>query len=463
VTFHSLLLRFVFNPSGAARLALSLCGLALWGLPSCVPLESGAGGTSSGSSTTEYYRPPLQNADVVYDENIRSVQCYVVTGDVSERLNPPVTPITQDQPIRLEFDRIRTDPARLVVKLQLCNADWTPAQLVDQQFLFDFNEFYISEYYSSVNTKVPYYHYRFTLPKVKLTGNYVVHVSAPDGQPLLSRRVIVYENVVGINFRQGIPPGGNSRQLQQVDFDITYGQLQLVNPVQEVRVRLRQNYRWDNARYPIQPTFVREADRRLEYQLFNFENAFPALNEFRFFDSRSLRTGGFNIAALDPTTNPRSALLAPEKRRQSVSYEQYNDINGFFLTDNREYGNGDTDADYATTTFQLRAEEAAPGEVYVVGQLTDWQLRPEYHLTYDATAQLYRGTALIKQGYYNYYFALRPTDGSKPVDYQYFEGSRFETENVYDMLVYYRAPGTRYDQIIGYQQITFNSRLPVRR
>ncbi len=444
--------------------ATVLTALAIWALSGCVPLESGGGSASSGSGsgTTEYYRPALQTADVVYDENIRSVQCYVATGDISERLNPPVIPLSQDQPIRLEFDRIRTDPARLIVKLQLCNADWTVAQLVDQQFLFDFNEFYISEYYSSVNTKVPFYHYRFTLPKVKLTGNYVVHVSAPDGQPLLSRRVVVYESVVGVNFRQGVPPGGNSKQLQQLDFDITYGQLQLVNPVQEVRVRLRQNYRWDNARYPLQPTFAREAERRLEYQFFNFENAFPALTEFRYFDSRSLRSGGFNIAALDPTTDPRSVLLGAEKRRQSVSYEQYNDINGYFLTDNREYGNGDTDADYATTTFQLRAEEAAPGEVYAVGQFNDWQLRPEFHLTYDATAQLYRGTALLKQGYYNYYFAMKPL-GAQPADYQYFEGSRFETENAYDLLIYYRAPGTRYDQVIGYQQLVVNSRIPLRR
>ena len=87
------------------------------------------------------------------------------------------------------------------------------------------------------------------------------------------------------------------------------------------------------------------------------------------------------MAGIDPTTDPRSVLLVPEKRRQSVSYEQYNDINGYFLTDNREYGNGDTNADYATTTFQLRAgadpDEPPPaGEVYAVGQMSDWQLRP---------------------------------------------------------------------------------------
>ena len=433
-------------------------------MPGCVPLETTGGGSGGGGGTaapTDYYRPPLQTADVVYDETIRAVQCYVATGNVNERLAPPVVPLSQDQPIRLEFDRIRTDPARLVAKLQLCNADWSVAQVVDMQFISEINEFYISEYYASSNTKVPYYHYRFTVPRVRLAGNYALHVSDPDGHPLLSRRLSVYENAVVVAFQPGLPPGGNSRQLQQVDFSIAYGALPLVNPVQNVQVLLRQNYRWDNAKVGLQPTFIREQEKRLDYQFFNFENAFAAGPEFRFFDSRSLRAGGFNIAEINPATDPRSVLLVPETGRQSVSYEQYNDINGYFLTDIREYGNGDTNADYATTTFQLRAADPAPGDVYAVGQMTDWELRPEFRLTYDPTRQLYRGTALLKQGYYNYYFGVKAN--GKPVDYQYLEGSRFETENAYDIFVYYRAPGTRYDQIIGYQHLVMNSRLPTRR
>ncbi len=430
-----------------------------------MPLET-PGGSGSAATATDYYRPPLQTADVVYDPSIRSVQCYAATGDIGERTTPPVVALSQEQPVVLEFDRIRTDPARLVVKLQLCNADWSVAQLVDMQFLSDINEFYISEYYASSNTKVPFYHYRFTLPRVKLTGNYAVHVSDPDGRPLLTRRVSVYENAVVVGLKEGLPPGGNSRQLQQVDFSIAYGALPLVNPVQAVQVLLRQNYRWDNAKTNLRPTFVREQERRLDYQFFNFENAFPAGNEFRFFDSRSLRTGGFNIAALDPAPDPRAVLLVPERRRQSISYEQYNDINGYFLTDNREYGNGDTNADYAATTFQLRYDPdtddpVPPGDVYAVGQMTDWQLKPEFKLTYAADRKAYVGTALLKQGYYNYLLALAAP--GKAVDYQYFEGSRFETENAYDIFVYYRAPGTRYDQIIGYQSLIINSRLPVRR
>lgn len=436
-------------------------------LTACVAADQSGGATSTAAPGTagspDYYRQPQRQEDAVYDPNIRSVQCYVATGAFNERLNPPVVPITQDQAVRLEFDWLNHEPARLIVKLQQCNADWTPGDLVDQQFVYDYNEYYISEYYSSVNTKVPYYHYRFAVPKVKLTGNYMIHVTDPDGRPLLSRRLVVYGNAVVVALQQGIPPGGNSKQFQQVDFTINYGQFQLINPTWEVKVMLRQNYRWDNARFPLRPTFLREFERRLDYQYFNFEGAFPGLTEFRFFDTRSLRSIGLNVAALDPAPTPRKVLLIPEKRRQSISYEQYNDANGFFLTDNRDFGNGDTDADYAETTFQLRADEEAPGKVYAVGQMTNWQLLPEYQLLYDPTRQLYQGKALLKQGYYNYYFALKPDDATKPLDYTYFEGSRYETENAYDLIVYYRQPGTRYDQVIGYQALNINGRQPLRR
>ena len=43
-------------------------------------------------------------------------------------------------------------------------------------------------------------------------------------------------------------------------------------------------------------------------------------------------------------------------------------------------------------------------------------------------------------------------------DETYFEGTHYETENQYDLLVYYRPPGTRADLLIGYQAVDMNSR-----
>ena len=94
--------------------------------------------------------------------------------------------------------------------------------------------------------------------------------------------------------------------------------------------------------------------------------------------------------------------------------------------------------------------------MYVLGALTDWQLKDEFRLTYDEATGRYTGHALLKQGYYNYSFAVAGAGGA--ADETYFEGTHNQTENQYDLLVYYRPPGSRADLLIGYQQTGFNSR-----
>ncbi|MBC8084860.1 MAG: DUF5103 domain-containing protein [Hymenobacter sp.] len=404
----------------------------------------------------EYYADKaLRYQDYVYDPAVRSVQCYVASSTTNEIFTPPVVPLSQEQPILLEFDVVGEQSQRLTAKLLHCDVDWKPSILTDMQFLSEINEFLFTNYRTSVNTKVSYFHYRLQVPRVKLSGNYLLVVQGAGNTPLLSRRLLVYENGVEIFLKQGIPVAGAERYtLQQLDFGIRYT-MQLVNPAQEVKVVLRQNFRWDNARYGLRPTFVRDAERRLDYQYFNFENAFPALSEFRFFDLRTFRSVGIGVARLDAAASPRTALLQLDASRAGQAYSQFDDINGQRVIESREYGNGATNADYLNVTFQLKAEQPAAGPVYVLGALTDWQLKDEFKLTYDPETQLYTGQALLKQGYYNYIYATQTPQGPSSA---VWEGSHQETENQYDLLVYYRPPGTRADLLIGYQMVTMNNR-----
>jgi hypothetical protein len=429
----------------------------------CVPLgtpitDPNAARQSGGSAQRppEYYADKtIRYQDYIYDPDVRSVQCYVASGSTNEIFTPPVVPISQEQPITLEFDIVAEQSQRLTAKLVHCDVDWKPSILTDMQFLNEINEFLFTNYRTSVNTKVPYYHYKLQVPRVKLSGNYLLVVQGAGNTPLLSRRLLVYENGVQISMKQGIPVAGAERYtMQQVDFGIRYN-TQLINPAQEVKVVLRQNFRWDNAKYNLRPTFVRDAERQLDYQYFNFENAFPALSEFRFFDLRTFRSIGIGVAQLDAAASPRTALLQLDGSRAGQAYTQLQDINGQRVFESREYGNGATNADYLNVTFQLKAEQPAPGPVYVLGALTDWQFKDEFKLTYNAETQLYTGQALVKQGYYNYIYATQTPQGPNSV---MWEGSYQETENQYDLLVYYRPPGTRADLLIGYQSIDINSR-----
>jgi len=60
----------------------------------------------------------------------------------------------------------------------------------------------------------------------------------------------------------------------------------------------------------------------------------------------------------------------------------------------------------------------------------------------------------LKQGYYNYTYAWKDFSDNKIKTYT-FEGSYHETENDYQIFVYYGKTIDRYDQLIGYQK--FNS------
>ncbi len=429
----------------------------------CVPLGTPITSTNPAATgpqkAPEYYADKtLRYQDYTYSPDVRSVQCYVATGQPNEVFQPPVVPLGRSQAITLEFDVLGEQSLRYTAKLLHCDANWQQSVLTDLQFLSEINEFLITDYRVGINTRVPYFHYRMRTPGVKLSGNYLLVVQSAGGVPVVSRRLVVYENQVQVALKPGIVVGGAERYtLQQLDFGIAYPSVNLVNPAAEVKVVLRQNFRWDNAKYNLRPTFVRDAERRLEYQYFGFENAFPGLSEYRYFDTRSVQATGIGVLRLDPQTTPVTAVLQPEATRAKQAYNQYQDANGQRVFESREFGRGDTNADYADVIFQLKADQPAPGPVYVLGALTDWQLKDEFKLTYDETKQLYTGHALLKQGYYNYSFAVGGARGSVPNEV-YFEGSHQETENQYDLLVYYRPPGTRADLLIGYQTVTMNNR-----
>ena len=429
----------------------------------CVPLGTPITSTSTApgqQKPPEYYADKtLRYQDYTYSPEVRSVQCYVATGQVNEVFQPPVVPLGQSQTITLEFDVLNEQSQRYTARLVHCDVDWQPSVLTDMQFLNEINEFLITDYRVGTGTKVPYFHYRMHAPAVKLSGNYLLVVQSSGGVPVVSRRLLVYDSQVQVGLAPGIVIGGQERYtLQQLDFSIGYGSAQLVNPAAEVKVVLRQNFRWDNAKYDLHPTFVRDAERRLDYQYFNFENAFPGLSEYRYFDTRSIQTVGLGVLHVDPRAAPvTTVLLQPEVSRSPTAYNQYQDANGQRVFESREYGSGATNADYADVTFQLKADQPAPGPVYVLGALTDWQLKDEFRLTYDETKQLYTGHALLKQGYYNFDFAVAGARGTVPNEV-YFEGTHYETENQYDLLVYYRPPGTRADLLIGYQTVDMNNR-----
>lgn len=409
-------------------------------LAACVPVQPG--GTQQEGSIDR-----LQLADRVYSENVRTVQLYSLQGPMqAPSLNPPVARLGQERLV-LEFDVLHSGNESLMFRLIHCNHNWMKSVLSDLDFLNEFNAFPVNDFAYSIDTAIPYIHYRATMPSVKLPGNYVVVVyrnNNPD-DVLLSRRFMVFENRLHFA-RQGnlIGPGMAAELNQQLNFSLNYSRAEIINPQETVNVTIRQNQRWDNLAQGIKPTFVREHQRELEYRFFTSENLFPAGNEFRFFDLRSLINPGVHIDRIDRNRQPPVVMLNPDKSRGEDRYARYPDLNGQYVIANLD-NTLPNSAQYALVRFTLRSAQL-PGEVYLSGAFTNWQLAEPYRLKYQPESGVYQTEVLLKQGWYNYQYVM-DTRGTQANS---LEGNHFETENFYEVFVYYRPFQPQADLLIGY-------------
>ena len=400
--------------------------------------------------------------DYIYNEKISSVFLYpgIEDPEDSRRLiSPPIIPINNTSPLILEFDDLSDRPAGYRAKFIHCNADWSKSNLNDIEFTYEYNEYPFNAYEQSFSTKVPYFHFRFEVPKVKLSGNYVLVIySDSDRKPVLSRRFMIYDAKVNIDaqarFSQGI-----SQQFsdQQIDFKIDYKGFPLNAPQTDLKVVIRKNFRWNQIKMGFKPTNVRPFDNILEYTFFDLENTFPGGNEFRYFDSRTLSGRGYGIQELQRSEENTKLILFPDKPRAETSYVQYDDLNGQYIVDQRESGRGSIEADYSPVLFTLRVPEDPDANYFVNGGYNLWQLNNRNKMTFNPDANAYQAEILIKQGVINYdYTVLR--GNIKTPDESSLEGNFGATENDYDILVYYRPQAGRSDLLVGYRTVEWNRR-----
>lgn len=406
------------------------------------------------------YAKNIRFEDYVYEPTIQSVQMYVKTGKFDEQTNFPVVSLFQTDKIYLEFDDLKDYTEGYYFKIIHCNADWTPSVLFENEYLNEFiNDYLITDYQLSFNTMVKYVHYRFKTPKLRLSGNYILAVmrGSETNDYIITRRFMVFDTKVTIKPDFKVSIGVEERFThQQLDFNISYKNYPMIFvPQEEVKVVLRQNGRWDNAIYDLKPLYIRDNERLLDYHFFNLENNFPGGNEFRQFDCRRIRTQGINIGRIEETRPVNTVYLMQEQSRNGKPYLFYFDINGRFIIGNNEIGGNLTDPDYVNVVFDLKSE-LLPGQVFVLGDFNYYQYDPKYQMQYNADSKSYQCTVLMKQGYYNYIYSLK-NRLQKKGDETFLEGSFFQTENFYDIIVYHRRIGERHDEIVGYYSAKVNT------
>jgi len=119
----------------------------------------------------------------------------------------------------------------------------------------------------------------------------------------------------------------------------------------------------------------------------------------------------------------------------------------------REVEDYDLECDYSFVHFTLELETILlGGTINVFGELNNWNANKSNEMSWNFDTSAYELTMLLKQGYYNYYYVY-VLDGSQVADHTNIEGSFWETENDYQIFVYYTEMGSRYDRLVGYRQL----------
>jgi hypothetical protein len=399
-------------------------------------------------------------SDHVFNDKIKTVQLYKVGWNLSY----PAIKLKSDEKLVLHFDLLDNSIETYYYTFIHCDKDWNKSDIFPNDYMEGFPENPVEDYRQSFNTTVNYIHYKVTFPndrvKILLSGNYIVMVY-PTGEPekpVLTRRFMVTEDAAGITITAHRPRmTADIDASQQIDFKVKYSGLNINDPYNDIYAFILQNGRWNNAKRNLKPEFY--SNYELSYSALSDKNIFRGGNEFRYFDIRSIRYQSEYVRKIDFLMGNYHIYLSPSENREFKPYFYWQDFNGKYYVAVQEGRDPETDADYIWVYFTLPSKYPVPdGKLYVSGALADWSYDASNLMAYNPEHAAYECTMMLKQGWYNYEYFFRQDNDNSGVAGK-FEGSHFETENDYTVLVYYRNPRGRYDRLIGSQTVNTLNKL----
>ncbi len=406
---------------------------------------------SQTAEDSSYYSDKyLRYDNHAYKKNIRTPLLHPKDAPLSF----PVIALNSGQQFLLSFDDLSPNINNYTYTIIHCTPDWKPTtNLFTSDYISGYTEENISGYEYSFNTFQKYIHYSIAFPhenfQISKSGNYIVKVYQdynPENIVLTMRFMMVDAQFeIQPTLRPSSIPADQYYK-HELDFNLLTAQKDITDPFSEIKVVLLQNYNWSHAITGLKPRFI--SNESLNYN-YDGENNFDAGNEWRYFDIRSLTYQSERILNYEFTDGIYHTLLKPDDKRNFKQYRFYGDIDGERSIEVQVGNRSEIEADYSYVHFKLNTiPPLKDGNVYVFGQLTNWELLPEAKMKYNEEAKAYENTLLLKQGYYNYKYVVLRDKELKP-DEGYYEGNFYQTENVYQVLVYFKSVVGDYYQLLG--------------
>ena len=393
-----------------------------------------------------------------------------------DSLGTPVLPLLgENKGLMMDFDILEDEIRPLQWRIIHCDRNWRKSNLVESEYMTvvhcDFQIDRENSVNPSYNTTVPYVHYFFHFPfnggsstpeiRFLMSGNYVVQVyeQVYEGEDeyeyesdivLIQKRFVVTEQLVEIQAETKRP---NLVQYmdnsQQISMKIVPHGFDLSTFDKDLYVVYRQNGRWDNTICGIQPNHV-SGDGSLVFND-NRNALFKGGNEFRNFHFKSLQIATTPVDYIEKNDGKYFVYLHPD-RDWHAAYTSTTDLNGNFLPSEGYL------VDYADVKFTLPYHRNYYDtlDLYVFGGFNDWKLNDENKMTYNEEKQQYEATILLKQGYYSYKYVKASAD-FKTIDEIGIDGSFYQTENEYEIFVYFYDYSIGYDRCIGYKKLKMDN------
>jgi len=385
-----------------------------------------------------------QEQEIIAPEHIRTIDFI----GISQQSKIPI--LRLGSPLKLSFDVLNGEEADFYYEINHYNFDWTPSDLSKGEYMEGFDDVRIYNYENSLNTLEIFSHYELSIPNREIrrltkSGNYIISFKDDNGDYVFSRKFMIIEDLV--NVPVAIKRSRDIRDIefkQVVHFSINSPDLLLINPKQTVKTLVIKNNDIKGAISNLKPQYTIGSEIIYRY---NKEASFGGGNEFLNFDNKDVRAATSSIRRIELTDIYNNYLFTNGSRKDRP-YTYNPDINGGYLVRNISARNQNIEAEYVRMHFNLQFfEDIGEKEIHIYGGFNNYTIDSSTYMEYDEFTDTYKNARLFKQGFYNYKYVLVDRDGS--IDEGFIDGDFWQTENNYNVLVYYRELGARYDRIIG--------------
>ena len=352
---------------------------------------------------------------------------------------------------QFQFDDLFGNEANYYYEIVHCDYNWVPTDIPKTEYLKGFDGQRIQEYYNSFNTLQTYSHYKLPIPnqftQLRISGNYILKILDENKDVVLSRKFILYEDLVTVPIQIRRARTANYLDYKHnIEFSIRSLVINFQNPLKNVKVVLFQNGQFNTAIKNIVPQYTTGNDLIYRYDT---QTQFWAGNEFLYFENKDIRAANNNVARVDSNNEIYSSHLYTNNARTNYPYSVTQDVNGNFVIKNINATDSEIEADYAWAYFSLSAPTFRINkDIYITGMFNNYNLTPEYKLDYNEKKGIYEKAVLIKQGFTNFQYTAADSKGI--IDHENaIDGNFYQTENDYFIIVYYRENTDRYDRAVG--------------